>query len=131
MELEPDGEVTAAECRQLIASESVGRLALCVHALPVILPVQYYVDGDAIAICLGHHEVPPSSIDGTVVAFAVDSMAPDRVSGWSVHCTGTLALPAAAGGALDCGQPTAGQVIRFEPVVVTGERLRLCPFLTF
>jgi hypothetical protein len=37
---------------------SIGRLALSLRALPAILRVQYYLDGDEIAACLGFFPVP-------------------------------------------------------------------------
>jgi hypothetical protein len=40
-----DDALSERECWELLATVSVGRLALSVRALPVILPVQYYLDG--------------------------------------------------------------------------------------
>ena len=37
---------------------SVGRLALSVRALPVIVPVQYYLDGRRLAVCRGTTSCP-------------------------------------------------------------------------
>ena len=39
------------ECRRLLESHYVGRIGLSVAALPVIVPVNYAVDGDQIVIC--------------------------------------------------------------------------------
>ena len=36
------------QCRTLLGSHNVGRMAVSVDALPVILPVNYAVDGDDI-----------------------------------------------------------------------------------
>jgi hypothetical protein len=47
-----DDPITEAECWALLAGASVGRLALSLQALPAILPVQYYLDGERIALCL-------------------------------------------------------------------------------
>ena len=38
------------ECLRLLASTTVGRVALTSKALPVILPVNYAVDGDTVVI---------------------------------------------------------------------------------
>jgi nitroimidazol reductase NimA-like FMN-containing flavoprotein (pyridoxamine 5'-phosphate oxidase superfamily) len=38
-----DDALSEPECRDLLATASAGRLALSVRALPVILPVQYYL----------------------------------------------------------------------------------------
>ena len=49
----PDELIPENRCWELLTTVSVGRLALSVRALPVILPVQYYLDGRRLAICLG------------------------------------------------------------------------------
>ena len=72
----------------MLATASVGRLALSVRALPLIVPVQYYLDGRRLALCLGHHELPERALDETVVAFAADSIDPVTRSGWSVQVQG-------------------------------------------
>ncbi len=123
-------EVTAAECWDLLGSESIGRLALSVRAMPALLPVQYYLDGGTIAICLGHYRVPRQSLGGTIVAFTVDAIDKASVSGWVVHSLGMLTLPQQLGAPTDCGQPTAGQVVHLDPTIITGHRVQLCPFLS-
>ena len=40
-----DDALSERECWELLATVSVGRLALSIRALPLILPVQYYLDG--------------------------------------------------------------------------------------
>jgi len=127
---EHPSEVPVSECWRLLAGESIGRLALSVRSLPAVLPVQYYLDGDAVAICLGHHDVPYQSIDGTVAAFAVDSLDKTSSSGWAVHCLGTLRPRGRKGTPDDCGQPAAGQVVHFTPAIIAGHRVQLCPFLS-
>jgi len=47
-----EGALTERECWELLAMASVGRLALSVRALPVILPVQYYLSDHRLAVCL-------------------------------------------------------------------------------
>jgi len=46
------------ECGDLLQTTNIGRVALSLRALPGIVPIQYYVDGRRIAICLGHNEIP-------------------------------------------------------------------------
>ena len=50
----PQERIPESRCWELLATISVGRLALSVRALPQILPVQYYLDGRSLAVCLGH-----------------------------------------------------------------------------
>ena len=116
-------------CWQLLATASVGRLALSVRALPVILPVQYYLDGRSLLVCLGHHQIPERSLNQTIIAFAADAIDPATRSGWSVQVQGQSAIPQRLGTEVACGQPTAGQVVRIHRGVITGHRVRLCPFI--
>jgi Pyridoxamine 5'-phosphate oxidase len=120
--------IPVTECWELLATASVGRLALSVRALPVILPVQYYVDGRQLAVCLGHHQLPERSLDEVIIAFAADAIDPATRAGWSVQVQGRSVIPR-----LDvdtaCGRPTAGQVVVIEPAVITGHRVHLCPFI--
>jgi Pyridoxamine 5'-phosphate oxidase len=122
--------IPIAECWKLLRTESVGRLALSLHALPAILPVQYYFDGDRLAICLGHHKVPHQAVDDTVVAFAADAIDAISRTGWTVQVQGTARLPAPVGVPTDCGQSPAGQVVYLSAVTIAGHRIRLCPLIT-
>jgi uncharacterized protein len=115
------------ECWELLAGVSVGRVALSLHALPVILLVQYYVAGHALAVCLGRREIPEQSLDA-IVAFAADAIDPVSESGWIVQIQGRATIPRQLGVAESCGWPPAGQVVRIEPGTVIGYRMRLCPF---
>jgi len=76
------------ECRRLLAQDEIGRLAVIVGAMPMILPVNYALDRDAIVF----RTMPGSRLDVGQghAAFEVDSF--DRVchSGWSVLVTGHL-----------------------------------------
>jgi nitroimidazol reductase NimA-like FMN-containing flavoprotein (pyridoxamine 5'-phosphate oxidase superfamily) len=104
MTAHPDA-LSERECWELLATASVGLLALSVRALPVIVPVQYYLDGRRLAVCLGHHELPERALDATVIAFAADSI--DRVtrSGWSVQVQGRSVIPRGLRIDTDCGWP--------------------------
>ena len=79
------------ECLRLLASTTVGRVALTSKALPVILPVNYAVDGDTVVIRTRPGSLLASSRErGVVVAFEVDELDRQTCSGWSVLVTGTL-----------------------------------------
>jgi hypothetical protein len=122
------GPIPEGECWELLATTSVGRLALSVGALPAILPVQYYLDGRTLAVCLGHRELPERALN-TVVAFAADAIDPATRSGWSVQVQGRSAIPRQPRIDTDCGWPTAGQIVQIEPVTVSGYRMHLCPLI--
>jgi hypothetical protein len=125
-----DEPITEAECWKLLASASVGRLALSLQALPAILPVQYYLDGDKIALCLGHYQVPSQAVTNTVAAFVADAIDTTTSQGWAVQVLGKVASPQSMNGPSDCGHQTGGQVIHLAPATIAGQRLHLCPFLS-
>lgn len=67
----------------------LGRLGLSLRALPVILPVSFRVDGDAVlAWGPGLNGVPASQLTGNVVAFQTDGANPDNGQTWSLHVQG-------------------------------------------
>ena len=117
-------------CWELLATASVGRLALSVRALPVILPVQYYLDGRRLAVCLGHHALPERALDETIVAFAADSIDPVTRLGWSVQVQGRSVIPRGLPIDTECGWPAASaQVVAIEPGKISGHQMQLCPFI--
>lgn len=125
-----DDALSERECWELLATASVGRLALSVRALPVILPVQYYLDGRKLAVCLGHHALPERALDKTIIAFAADSIDPVTRSGWSVQVQGRSVIPRGLRIDTDCGWPAASaQVVAIEPGKISGHQMRLCPFI--
>lgn len=76
------------ECRRLLAQDVIGRVAVVIGVTPMILPVNYAVDGDAIVI----RTMAGSRLDVGQgrAAFEVDSFDRTRRSGWSVLVTGRL-----------------------------------------
>jgi hypothetical protein len=123
-----DGLIPEPECWELLASASVGRIALSIRALPAIVPVQYYLDGRTLAVCLGHRELPERALNA-VVAFAADAIDPQTRSGWSVLVQGRSTTPSQLRTGAECGWPAAGQIVQIEPVIISGYRMYLCPFI--
>ena len=121
--------ISEQECWYLLATTSVGRLALSVRALPMILPVQYYLHDRDIAACLGHRELPERSLDEAIIAFAADSIDPSTRAGWSVEVQGRSVLSRQAWSGTNCPQHAMGQVVRIEPTTLTGHRVHLCPLI--
>ena len=113
----------------MLATASVGQLALSVRALPLIVPVQYYLEGHRLAVCLGHHELPERALDETVIAFAADSIDPVTRSGWSVQVQGRSLIPRELRIDTDCGWPAVAQVVEIEPGRISGHWMHLCPFI--
>jgi hypothetical protein len=125
-----DDALSERECWELLATASVGRLALSVRALPVILPVQYCLNGRRLAVCLGHHGLPERALDETIIAFSADSIDPVTRSGWSVQVQGRSMVPRRLRIDTDCGWPAAAaQVVEIESGKISGHRVHMCPFI--
>jgi nitroimidazol reductase NimA-like FMN-containing flavoprotein (pyridoxamine 5'-phosphate oxidase superfamily) len=76
------------ECLHLLAGAPLGRIAVSIGALPVILPVNYMLDGDRILIRTGEGTKLDAATRDAVVAFEVDHVDPFSHTGWSVCVTG-------------------------------------------
>ena len=122
-------QIPTQRCWELLATASIGRLALSVRALPVIVPVQYYVTAHRLTACLGHHAIPERSLDNAVIALTADAIDPATRSGWSVQVQGRSFIPRPDGFDTACGQYTAAQLVEIEPATVTGYHVHLCPFI--
>jgi len=71
------------QCRQLLATQAVGRLGFVSGGVPDVLPVNYVLDGDAVVFATS----PGSKLWGAArspVAFEVDFVDVATRSGWSV-----------------------------------------------
>jgi Pyridoxamine 5'-phosphate oxidase len=125
-----DDALSERECWELLATASVGQLALSIRALPVIVPVQYFLGGRRLAVCVGHHALPERALAETIIAFAADSIDPVTRSGWAVQVQGRSVIPRRLRIDTDCGWPAASaQVVEIEPAIINGHRMHLCPFI--
>lgn len=93
MELDPNGLAVLGrdECLGLLRATHLGRVAVSIDALPVILPVQYAVLDDAVVFRTGVGTKLDAALRRTVVAFEIDSIDPLYHQGWSVLVTGRCA----------------------------------------
>jgi hypothetical protein len=76
------------ECLRLLSGSSVGRLAVTMGALPVILPVNFVFDRDRVLIRTTTGTKLDAATRNAVVAFEVDDFDGFSHSGWSVCVTG-------------------------------------------
>lgn len=122
------------ECMRLMATVPVGRIGVSIGALPVILPVNFALVRSNIVI----RTVPGTKLDAAtqraVVAFEVDSYAPDGSSGWSVLVQGfcseitdpgeraAVAMSAPRAWAFD--ERVADRLVLIEASFVSGRRFR-------
>ncbi|CAM5242616.1 helix-turn-helix domain-containing protein [Streptomyces aurantiogriseus] len=125
-------ELTTQECRDLLSTHGVGRIAVPTLAGPVIVPVDYSVVDDAIVFRTAPGTTP-SQAAGCQVAFEVDRIDDVFGQGWSVLVRGharTVTNPDEVR-RLDeqaCSTPWAGgprdQWVRIDvPLVITGRRI--------
>jgi nitroimidazol reductase NimA-like FMN-containing flavoprotein (pyridoxamine 5'-phosphate oxidase superfamily) len=82
--LEPIGE---QECLELLATQSVGRLAVVHNGQPLVVPATYVLDQRTVA-CRTVLDVIGDSATLGKIAFQVDSVDPELKAGWSVLVTG-------------------------------------------
>ena len=75
------------ECLRLLAADSIGRLAVIVGGAPVVFPVNYAMDGEAIVI----RTDPGAKLDAvgrSTASFEIDRFDRDARTGWSVVVMG-------------------------------------------
>src|SRR5947209_6595731 len=76
------------ECIRLLAEAGIGRVGLSVSSLPVILPVNYVLDGARLVFRTGEGSKLEAATRNAVVCIEVDHIEPRWQSGWSVLVTG-------------------------------------------
>jgi nitroimidazol reductase NimA-like FMN-containing flavoprotein (pyridoxamine 5'-phosphate oxidase superfamily) len=80
------------ECFALLRSAAVGRIGLSMSALPVVLPVNFAVDGDRLVVRTAAGSKLDAALGGAVVAFEADHMDPESGEAWSVLVRGSSAV---------------------------------------
>jgi nitroimidazol reductase NimA-like FMN-containing flavoprotein (pyridoxamine 5'-phosphate oxidase superfamily) len=90
MEIDREGHevLDRTECLRLLDRTGLGRIAVTSGALPVVLPVDYAMDGDSIIVETGRGTTLDFATTGSVVAFEVDNFHEQGQSGWTVMVTG-------------------------------------------
>ena len=76
------------ECFRLLGGAGVGRIAITSGSLPVVLPLSYAMDGDAIVVETGRGNDLESATTGAVVGFEVDNLHEPGHNAWTVMVTG-------------------------------------------
>ncbi|MDQ1632694.1 MAG: uncharacterized protein QOJ32_1688 [Frankiaceae bacterium] len=125
--------LTSSECRRLLATRRLGRLAFVNRAeQPLILPVNYSMDGGDVLIATGPGPKLQAAIRRDVVAFEVDEIDEETGRGWSVVASGRVTREPRANGNLREGDRTGPHpwapgprldVIRVSPSRLTGRWL--------
>jgi nitroimidazol reductase NimA-like FMN-containing flavoprotein (pyridoxamine 5'-phosphate oxidase superfamily) len=119
------------ECLLLLADAHLGRVALSVGALPVVLPVNYtLMDGDIVVSTVSGSKMD-AALANAVVAFEIDGADPFYHQGWSVLVRGMARLitdpdelaRAATLHLRPWASPTASHYVRIRSEVVSGRRI--------
>lgn len=89
-------ELSVAECRDLLETDTVGRVGFVTPAGPRIVPVNYALVGDAIEVRTTTLSELAVYAPGSEIVFEIDQLDSDRRRGWSVVAHGVcerLAVP--------------------------------------
>lgn len=77
-------ELDTAECLELVAAKSVGRVAVCTEDGPVVLPVNFVLSNGGVMFRTSPHNSIAQELNGRPAAFEVDEVDDFTRSGWSV-----------------------------------------------
>lgn len=80
--------LSRVQCLELLSRSDLGRIAITMGALPVILPISYALLGEDVVFKTGTGSKLRAAISNSVVAFEVDEVDLEHESAWSVLVTG-------------------------------------------
>jgi uncharacterized protein len=131
-----EGVLTRSECLELLAQVEIGRIALSMDALPVILPVAFALIDDDVHFWSMRDSKLDVAVDNRVVAFESGAYEPETGTGWSVLLQGlTQAVhesDSLGSSASPFPSPSPSvisddqyRMIRIQPASVTGQRIRI------
>jgi len=90
--MEQNIELSVAECRDLLETDTVGRIAFTTPRGPRIVPVNYALAGDVLMFRTRPYSELATYAPGTQVAFEIDHLDAERKRGWSVVAHGLCQL---------------------------------------
>jgi hypothetical protein len=120
--------ISVSQCWALLHQGWFGHLSVSVNALPLVVPVEYCVTGDELALCLGQYALPASALDA-VVGFATETLDPATREGWSIQIQGRSHTTGRSS-ASTCARHERGQIAYLTPQTINGQHLHLCPIGT-
>lgn len=123
-----------AQCLALAHTVSIGRIALSVHAMPIILPMSFTMLNGEPVFPIGSGSIARAAQRNEVVCFETDWVDPTSSAAWSIAIVGKVSLVSDPVdldtiSARDFGS-WAGPPQRFarvHPVQVTGRRRTVTP----
>jgi uncharacterized protein len=129
MESDADGleVLDREECLELLASASIGRVVFTEGGLPMVLPVTFLLEGDAVVFRTRADSLLARKTDGMVVAFEVDDAELALRAGWSVSVCGQASagpIPDEIASRLQAWAPgPRDQLVRIPLTIVSGRRI--------
>ena len=85
-------DLASEECRRLLATIQVGRLAYCTDFGPRIMPVNHILAGEVLTFRIGASTEAARHVPSHAVAFEVDQFEVSSGTGWSVLVLGSARL---------------------------------------
>jgi nitroimidazol reductase NimA-like FMN-containing flavoprotein (pyridoxamine 5'-phosphate oxidase superfamily) len=85
-------ELDEEECRRLLGTAVIGRLAFTEGSLPAVQPVHFTLLGGHVVIPTRPGSKVAAATANAVVAFEVDDFDPEEKTGWSVTAVGPSRL---------------------------------------
>jgi uncharacterized protein len=131
-----DDVLTPSECLALLTQVEIGRIALSIDALPVIIPVAFAVIDEHVHFWILRDPKLDAAVDNQVVAFESGAYDPEDGTGWSVlvqgmtqavHRSDPPGSPPPASPAppeRSAASDDRYRMMRIQPGVVTGQRIR-------
>lgn len=124
-----------ADCYLLLATSCVGRVVSTDNALPMVLPVNYCLDGHNIVFRTSPDGRLAHATNNVVVAFEVDSIDVESWTGWSVVVTGVASPLTSPSDVVRAGQlglvswlgEERDHFVQIVPGLVTGRHLHVAP----
>lgn len=111
--------LSEAECRALLAANTLGRIGLTSGGLPAIVPVRYRYDRGVITFQTDFATKLRSGRSGEVVAFEIDGYQRDANEGWSVLVQGRASVPSTDGDGVEADDHS----IRLREELISGRRV--------
>ena len=118
------------ECLRLLGLSRVGRVGICLGAVPAVLPVNYRLVGSDVMFLTGPGVKLDAATRGQSVAFEVDEIDVSEERGWSVLVVGPLVdvgpvsgTRAEALGLYPWAPGRRHHLIRLRPEMVSGRRI--------
>jgi nitroimidazol reductase NimA-like FMN-containing flavoprotein (pyridoxamine 5'-phosphate oxidase superfamily) len=121
--------LSLAECLDLMAGTSVGRVAWCDEDGPVVVPVNFVLDNGSVVFRTSAHSTMAQRLRHGPASFQVDEYDDYTQSGWSVLVRGQARFvePGDLPASVERPEPWAEGIrtflIRITPDEITGRRL--------